>query len=348
MGPGAATRERAGPARAELRVIRPLCRVEHALVHPLPEPVGLCAEARVGRPGRPRSSAPRSSSTRASGGGSRPSCSRPPARCSNWSRRSRPSSGGSTTCSGNWCSTLLEWVRARSRGLAPAPRPNTGPVAVAVRTVAGLVWMPFAFLIRFYTVVLIEPMLNPLKLPLSILFAKFIYPLLLLFPGLLQADPNSFLGYSSPLVGQLAVYLTEPVAGLLVMGTLWLLPDALHKFLQLFLGDARELATSCPGRTIRSTLACARWPPGRGRDPRRDGPQGCSCWGFHSGTVPRLYAKLRARPSARPPRPDASVAGRPDPPGRPAGGRRGGPPVRHAGLRRGTQRPASRGGPDRT
>ena len=86
--------------------------------------------------------------------------------------------------------------------------------------------MPFAFLLRFYTVVLIEPMINPLKLPLSILFAKFIYPLLLLSPALLRHDPNSVLGYSSPLVAPLAHYLSEPGAWLLVMGTLWLLPDA--------------------------------------------------------------------------------------------------------------------------
>ena len=77
----------------------------------------------------------------------------------------------------------LEWVLARIEDWLRI-RGRTGPFAVAVRAVAGLTWMPFAWLIRFYTVVLIEPMLNPLKLPLSILFAKFVYPLLLLFPGL--------------------------------------------------------------------------------------------------------------------------------------------------------------------
>jgi len=175
----------------------------------------------------------------------------------------------------------LEWVLARVEDWLRL-RGRTGPLAIAVRAVAGLLWMPFAFLIRFYTVVLIEPMLNPLKLPLSILFAKFVYPLLLLFPGLLQADPTSFLGYSSPLVGQLAAYLTEPGAGLLVMGTLWLLPDActflfweMRENWHLYRANRpdalRPVSVGDHGETIRGLLR----------------------WGFHSGTVPKLYAKLR-------------------------------------------------------
>jgi hypothetical protein len=176
----------------------------------------------------------------------------------------------------------LEWVLARIEDWLRL-RGSTGPLAIAVRAVAGLIWMPFAFLIRFYTVVLIEPMLNPLKLPLSILFAKFVYPLLLLFPGLLQADQSSVLGYSSPLVGQLSAYLSEPGAWLLVMGTLWLLPDActflfweMRENWRLYRANRpdvlRPVAVGDHGETVHGLLH----------------------WGFHSGTVPRLYAKLRA------------------------------------------------------
>jgi hypothetical protein len=176
----------------------------------------------------------------------------------------------------------LEWVLARVEDWLRL-RGRTGPVAVAVRTVAGLIWMPFAFLIRFYTVVLIEPMLNPLKLPLSILFAKFVYPLLLLFPGLLQPDLNSFLGYSSPLVGRLSDYLTEPGAWLLVMGTLWLLPDA---FTFLF-WEMRE-----NWRLYRANRPDKLLPVAVGDYGEK--VRGLLHWGFHSGTVPRLYAKLRS------------------------------------------------------
>jgi hypothetical protein len=176
----------------------------------------------------------------------------------------------------------LEWVLARIEDWLRL-RGRTGPLAVAVRTVAGLLWMPFAFLIRFYTVVLIEPMLNPLKLPLSILFAKFVYPLLLLFPGILQSDPNSLLGYSSPMVGQLARYLSDPGAWLLVMGTLWLLPDA---FTFLF-WEMRE-----NWRLYRANRPDALLPVAVGDHGER--VRGLLHWGFHSGTVPRLFARLRA------------------------------------------------------
>src|SRR5262249_34454167 len=165
-----------------------------------------------------------------------------------------------------------DWLRLRGRG---------GPIAVGVRAVAGLIWMPFAFLIRFYTVVLIEPMVNPLKLPLSILFAKFIYPLLLLLPwGLREA--NNFLGYDSPLVGQLADYLTTPGAWLLVMGTLWLLPDACT----FLFWEMRE-----NWRLYRANRPAALRPVPVG--PHGETVKGLLHYGFHSGTVPRLFSKLR-------------------------------------------------------
>ncbi|MBM3983200.1 MAG: hypothetical protein FJ304_23605 [Planctomycetes bacterium] len=176
----------------------------------------------------------------------------------------------------------LEWTLARIEDWLRL-RGRTGPFAVAVRAVAGVIWMPFAFLIRFYTVVLIEPMINPLKLPLSILFAKFVYPLLLLFPGVLTQDQNSVLGYSSPLVGQLAAYLTEPGAWLLVMGTLWLLPDACT----FLFWEMRE-----NWKLYQANRPDALAPVAVGDHGER--VRGLLHWGFHSGTVPRLYAKLRA------------------------------------------------------
>ncbi|MFM8274622.1 MAG: hypothetical protein ACKODX_20150 [Gemmata sp.] len=176
----------------------------------------------------------------------------------------------------------LEWLLARVEDWLRL-RGRTGPFAVAVRAVAGVLWMPFAFLIRFYMVVLIEPMINPLKLPLSLLFAKFVYPVLLLFPALLQSDQNSWLGYSSPLARQLGPYLTEPGAGLLIMGTLWLLPDA---FTFLF-WEMRE-----NWRLYRANRPAALRPVAVGG--HGETVHGLLHWGFHSGTVPRLYAKLRA------------------------------------------------------
>ncbi|HXD87292.1 MAG TPA: hypothetical protein VN641_12425 [Urbifossiella sp.] len=177
---------------------------------------------------------------------------------------------------------VLEWVLARTEDWLRL-RGTAGRMAVAVRTVAGLIWMPFAFLIRFYTIVLIEPMINPLKLPLSILFAKFIYPLLLLLPEILKADPHSFLGYSSPLVNQLADYLSEPGAWLLVMGTLWLLPDACT----FLFWEMRE-----NWRLYRANRPAAIRPVPVGN--HGESIEALLQWGFHSGTVPKLFARLRA------------------------------------------------------
>jgi hypothetical protein len=175
----------------------------------------------------------------------------------------------------------LEWVLARAEDWLRL-RGRAGWPAVAVRAVAGLIWMPFAFFIRGYTVVLIEPMLNPLKLPLSILFAKFVYPLLLLFPFLLVEDKSATLGYSSPLVGHLAPYLTPWGALVLVMGTLWLLPDACT----FLFWEMRE-----NWRVYRANRPAVLRPVHVG--PHGETVQGLLHLGFHSGTVPRLFARLR-------------------------------------------------------
>jgi len=177
---------------------------------------------------------------------------------------------------------VLEWVLARTEDWLRL-RGTSGRMSVAVRAVAGLLWMPFAFLIRFYTVVLIEPMINPLKLPLSILFAKFIYPLLLLLPEILKYDPNSVLGYSSPLVNQLSDYLSEPGAWLLVMGTLWLLPDACT----FLFWEMRE-----NWKLYRANRPTAIKPVSVGE--HGESIESLLHWGFHSGTVPKLFSRLRS------------------------------------------------------
>ncbi len=176
---------------------------------------------------------------------------------------------------------ILEWVLARTEDWLRI-RGSGGPLAVAIRAVAGLVWIPFAVLIRFYTVVLIEPMLNPLKLPLSILFAKFVYPLLIVM-GLFEIDPNSWVGFSSTLVEPLARYLYHPIAWLLVIGTLYLLPDAVT----FLFWEMRE-----NWRLYRANRPAALKPVAVG--PHGETVKGLLHWGFHSGTVPRLYARLRA------------------------------------------------------
>ncbi len=171
---------------------------------------------------------------------------------------------------------VLEWVLSRVEdGLRL--RGTSGRAAVAVRAVAGVLWMPVAFFIRFYTVVLIEPMLNPLKLPLSILFAKFVYPLLAVL-GLFTLNP-----LGSPLVARLTPLIPEPVAWLLVVGTFYLLPDACT-FLFWEMRENWRLYRANRPKSLRPV------PVG----PHGETVKGLLHWGFHTGTVPRLYARLRA------------------------------------------------------
>ncbi len=66
-----------------------------------------------------------------------------------------------------------EWMRFRT---------GDKKVWMGVRLVLGVVWFPISYITRFYIVVLIEPMLNPLKLPISVLAGKLLaIPLVILW-----------------------------------------------------------------------------------------------------------------------------------------------------------------------
>jgi hypothetical protein len=160
-----------------------------------------------------------------------------------------------------------EWLRFR-----------TGDTwgSMIVRTSLGVLWFPVSYVVRFYVVVLVEPMINPIKLPISILAAKFVYPLLALLGWLDLAD------FSSPLVAPLAPYLTKPLAWLLVIGTFYLLPDA-------FAYLAWELKENW--RLYRANRSPNLRPIPIG--PHGETVHGLLRPGFHSGTIPKLYTRLR-------------------------------------------------------
>jgi hypothetical protein len=153
-----------------------------------------------------------------------------------------------------------EWLRFRS---------GDGQVTLAVRAVLSVLWYPISYLARFYMVVLIEPGINPLKFPISSVAYKFILPFQAALIGW-------FAGYLAPIVGHAAAYV-------IVFPNVWLLADA---FGFLFWetkenwslyranrsGSLRPVAIGPHGETLRGLLRP----------------------GFHSGTIPRLFAKLRA------------------------------------------------------
>jgi hypothetical protein len=154
-----------------------------------------------------------------------------------------------------------EWLRFR-RGDSRA--------AMVVRTVLGLAWWPISYVTRLYMVVLIEPGINPIKFPISSVAAKFVYPVGFLY--LAPATTNLL----APLIGYVP-------ASAFVYATVWLLPDAFGFLVwemknnwALYRANRpatlRPVALGTHGETVRRLLQP----------------------GFHSGTVPKLYTRLRA------------------------------------------------------
>jgi hypothetical protein len=159
--------------------------------------------------------------------------------------------------------TVDEWLRFRQ---------GDSRLSLVVRTVAGLVWYPVAWLARFYLVVLIEPGFHPLKAPISILAAKFIYPFVLpQMPELAKRlEPN---------LGPVLAYV---IATLIALPTVWLLPD-LFGFLFWEMKENWYMYRANREKLLR---------------PVNVGPHGETVRqllqpGFHSGTVPKLFARLR-------------------------------------------------------
>jgi hypothetical protein len=158
--------------------------------------------------------------------------------------------------------TVDEWLRFRQ---------GDSQLSLVVRTVAGFLWYPVAWLTRFYLVVLIEPWFNPLKAPVSLLAAKFMYPVYALYMSELQGSLNDE-----------KVPIPMKVAWLILFLTIWLLPDAFG-FLFWEMKENWRMYRANRQRQLR--------PVGVG--PHGETVRQLLQPGFHSGTVPKLYARLR-------------------------------------------------------
>jgi hypothetical protein len=156
--------------------------------------------------------------------------------------------------------TVDEWLRFRQ---------GESQLSLVVRAVLGLIWYPLAWLVRFYLVVLVEPGFHPLKAPISILAAKFTYPIL--FPLTRRWVSENF----DPVLPELIAY------GIAIL-TVWLFPDA---FGFLF-WETKE-----NWRLYRANREKQLKPVGVG--PHGETVRQLLQPGFHSGTVPKLYARLR-------------------------------------------------------
>ncbi len=154
-----------------------------------------------------------------------------------------------------------EWLRVRS---------GDSQFSMVVRTIAGAIWFPVSFFLRFYMVVLIEPGLNPIKFAISSVAAKIVYPLIIT------------MGVTTTLIAALTPFTGAKLAWLLVVPTMWLLPDAFG-FLAWELKENWSLFRANRGKS----------PSVASVGSHGESIRGLLQPGFHSGTVPRLYARLR-------------------------------------------------------
>lgn len=166
--------------------------------------------------------------------------------------------------------TVDEWLRFKS---------GEGRMLMMLRALLGVVWFPFGYLIRLYFLTMIEPSLNPLKLPLSSLAAKFMYPFYI--GQLTPLTPEN-----EAMINQLSIVMGWGLAALItytiIVPTLYLLPSAFAFLVWEMKGNWRLFAAnrseklkpvmiSHHGETLPLLLRP----------------------GFHSGTVPKLFTSLR-------------------------------------------------------
>jgi hypothetical protein len=149
-----------------------------------------------------------------------------------------------------------EWLRFR-RG--------DSQLVTFVKAVLGAAWSVVTFVIRFCVTLLIEPQVNPIKhFPVVTVSHKIILPL----------------GF--PLVEMLAPHLGAAKANTLVWSTIWLIPGIFGFLVWELKENWRLFAANRPTRL----------------EPVMIGSHGETMVrllrpGFHSGTIPKLFARLR-------------------------------------------------------
>jgi hypothetical protein len=164
--------------------------------------------------------------------------------------------------------TVDEWLRFRG---------DESRVTMGVRAVLGVIWFPIGYCVRFYFLTLLEPTLNPIKLPFSSLAFKLmmfipLYRDLMLNPGMVEDWLTQYMAW----------HLAVVLAFAFILPTLWLLPGVFAFFTwemqanwRLFRANRsnrlRTLAVGRHGETLLQLLKP----------------------GFHSGTIPLLYSNLR-------------------------------------------------------
>ncbi|HVL12066.1 MAG TPA: hypothetical protein VM529_05850, partial [Gemmata sp.] len=184
----------------------------------------------------------------------------------------------------DWFRMLANWVERKLYAVDEWFRFRGGDSqgSIALKAVLGLVWFPVAYVFRFAFYLLVEPQINPIKhFPVVTVSHKMLLPLVVSKDP--QTEPSIF---GELLVDQFSMGVAE--------GNFW----------------AFWIIAGIPG--IFGFMAwefVANWQLYKANRPRRVRPvmlgshgetmRGLLRPGFHSGTVPKLFRKLRHAPRAK-------------------------------------------------
>ncbi|HVV83155.1 MAG TPA: hypothetical protein VHE35_08745, partial [Kofleriaceae bacterium] len=148
-------------------------------------------------------------------------------------------------------------------------RPNQSPVVAVVKGVLGTIWFVIAYVLRIYVNLFIEPTVNPVKhFPIVTVAAKLILPFI---PAMTRAIGGRAAILLGPALGTsfgaFTVLVLPGLAGFLA----WELNGNWKLYRENRKPELHAVSIGSHGETMAGLLKP----------------------GFHSGTVPKLYAKLR-------------------------------------------------------
>ena len=146
-------------------------------------------------------------------------------------------------------------------------RQGQSKALVWLKAAAGLVWGIFAYIVRLYITLLIEPYINPIKLPITTVAHKLFVPFT---PGILSTFTSafSFLG---------------PVIGGTIAGVTGFFFPSMFGFIAWELKENWKLYRATRGQALTPVLVGSHG----------ETMGGMLVPGFHSGTLPKLYERLR-------------------------------------------------------
>lgn len=159
-----------------------------------------------------------------------------------------------------------EWLRFRK---------GDSEFSLFVRALVSTIWFPIAFILRFYWIVLIEPIVNPIKLPICIVAGKLFIPFYLPVQEEMAEVLTPVLGVPGYWFAWVTVYLLPDLCGFLI----WEFKENWSLYRANRSTHVKPVRIGHHGETLRGLMQA----------------------GFHSGTIPGLFDRLRRaeRASAR-------------------------------------------------